>query len=163
MDRLLRDIQSELMPGREPAPALAEVAAAEEREGGPSPASDQQVRALTDVATHLLASMRELLAGYERVVGRSSPPPPRRRRAPSDPRDVTLAAGPFPSLRALREFEQAVSGLPGVREVAVQAYEGSDRAIIEVRLDHATAPSAATAPDHPIAPTAPTAPDHPSP
>jgi hypothetical protein len=48
---------------------------------------------------------------------------------------VTLAAGPFATLEALREFEQAVSRLPGVREVAIRGYEGTDRAIIEVRLD----------------------------
>ncbi len=88
--------------------------------------------------------MRELLAGYEGVlVGGSSRPPvrgsaPSRARTRPDDAGVTLSAAPFASLEALHEFEQAVSRLPGVREVAVRGYEGTDRAIIEVRLDRPT-------------------------
>ncbi len=154
MDRLLRDIQVELEPGREPAPALetpppdAEVDTSE-----PAPQAPQatggggdQFQALGLLAARLLASMRELLDGYEQfLVGipSVSPPAPVRPRpttrppaAPSrDDPDVTVAAGPFVSLDALRSFEHAVSRLPGVRDVAVRGYEGSDRAIIEVRLD----------------------------
>jgi hypothetical protein len=136
MDRLLRDIQAELLPDREPSPPLAD---------GPLPevpASKPQTQVLAELTARLVASMRELLTGYERMVVQASapppPPPPARRRpaAPTAPEapDVTLSAGPFPGLDALREFEQAVAGLPGVREVAVQAYAGSDRAVIEVRL-----------------------------
>jgi hypothetical protein len=166
MDKPLRDIQVELLPGREPAPplaapgsplaepelALAAVAASEPAPAAPAavaaseptpaaptappPPPDPQIQALSELAAGLLASMRELLAGYERVLVRPSSPPPARRttRRPADSPDVTLSAGPFPSLDALREFEQAVSSLPGVREVAVRGYEGTDRAIIEVRL-----------------------------
>ena len=50
---------------------------------------------------------------------------------------MTVSAGPFPSVDSLREFEQSVSRLPGVRDVSVRGYEGADRAIIEVRLDPA--------------------------
>jgi hypothetical protein len=153
MDKLLRDIQVELLPGREPAPPLAapgsplaepELALAADAASEPAPAAptapppppDPQIQALSELAARLLAAMRELLAGYERVLVRPSSPPPARRttRRPADSPDVTLSAGPFPSLDALREFEQAVSSLPGVREVAVRGYEGADRAIIEVRL-----------------------------
>jgi hypothetical protein len=148
MDRLLRDIQAELLPDREPAltdALLEEVRAAST--GAPStpapppsaartPVSDPQT--LVELTTRLLASTRELLAGYEHIVAQSAAPPPVRRRrvarAAPDASDLTLAAGPFASLDALREFEAAVAGLPGVREVAVQAYEGTDRAVIEVRL-----------------------------
>jgi hypothetical protein len=152
MDRLLRDIQAELLPDREPAPPLADpatsAASSTPPEGlagsvatpvaAPGPASDEQIAALTELATRLVASMRELLAGYERVVAQASPTPPAGppRAAPAPPPAVALAAGPFPSLEALREFEHAITHLPGVREVAVQAYEGTDRAVIEVRLDH---------------------------
>jgi hypothetical protein len=173
MDRLLRDIQAELLPEREPAPVLGEADAdapvlaeadaeapvavtagapaadplpdapplATSISDPPPPPSDPQIQALTELSARLLASMRELLAGYERVLVRSSSRRPAPRPAPSRPRpgpedpNVTVAAGPFQSLEALREFEQAVSHLPGVREVAVQGYEGTDRAIIEVRLD----------------------------
>jgi len=156
MDRLLRDIQVGLVPDREPAPPLppaaepdgpAAVAAPEPAPEPPPtaavtapPASDAppQLQELTELSTRLLASIRELLVGYERVlIPSASPPPPPRRAARHrlDSPDVTLAAGPFARLEALREFEQAVSRLPGVREVAVRGYEGTDRAIIEVQLD----------------------------
>jgi hypothetical protein len=167
MDRLLRGIQAELVPDREPAPVLADEPApgfADEPApeappaAAPSPvapsatpldapsttesaappgAPEPQIQALTELSARLLASMRELLAGYERMlVGPSSPRPVRRagRRAAESP-DVTLSAAPFPNLDALHAFEQAVSRLPGVREVAVQGYEGTDRAILVVRLD----------------------------
>ncbi len=152
LDRLLRDIQAELNPDREPAPALVAVASTRPPASVSPPASeppptaqpsarpatpDPQLQALSELSARLLASTRELLAGYERVLVRSPAPPLARRPArprPDSP-DVTVSAGPFRSLEALREFEQAVSHLPGVREVAVQGYEGTDRAIIEVRLD----------------------------
>jgi len=71
--------------------------------------------------------MRELLTGYERALA------PRAHPRPESPR-VTLNAGPFASIEALREFEAALSHLRGVREVTVRGYEGTDRAIIDVRL-----------------------------
>ncbi len=159
MDKLLRDIQVGLVPGRDPAPPLVAPAPEPEPEAYappvaamPAPASPTaaptatappaavppQLEALTELSTHLLSSIRELLAGYERVLVPSAPPQPGARPTPRhwlDSPDVTLAAGPFASLEALREFEQAVSHLPGVREVAIRGYEGTDRAIIEVRLD----------------------------
>jgi pyruvate/2-oxoglutarate dehydrogenase complex dihydrolipoamide acyltransferase (E2) component len=179
MDCLLREIQVELAPDREPEPALSPEAdpplahAGPDPEPGPGPepepdlepepepppplatatptavtappTSDPQIQALTELSARLLASIRELLVGYERVLVRPSsqsrpeqpqpqpPAPPRVRRRPDDS-DVTLSAAPFASLEALHEFEQAVASLPGVREVAVRGYEGTDRAIIEVRL-----------------------------
>jgi hypothetical protein len=166
MDKLLRDIQVELLPGREPEPPISEepllsdpppvsepepaavATAAPEPAPAPPPAAPTasppapapDLQALSELAARLLASMRELLAGYERVLVRPvSPQSPARRttRRPADSPDVTLSAAPFPSLEALHEFEQAVSRLPGVREVAVRGYEGTDRAIIEVRLQRA--------------------------
>jgi hypothetical protein len=104
-----------------------------------------QLQALSQLAARLLASMRELLDGYEQFLvqipavrppAAAAPHAPTPQQAPPrDVPDVTVAAGPFVSLDALRSFEHAVSGLPGVRDVAVRGYEGSDRAIIEVRLD----------------------------
>jgi hypothetical protein len=158
MDALLREIQVELAPGREPAPVLdsepepdSNPGPAPELEPDPEPAAPTpgadvpapaptpgpQIHVLSEVSTSLLASMRELLAGYERMVlGRPSPRPARRAaRRPAESPDVTLSAAPFANLEALHAFEQAVSQLPGVREVAVQGYEGTDRAIIAVRLD----------------------------
>jgi hypothetical protein len=102
--------------------------------------SDHQIEALAELSGRLLASMRELLVGYERVLAPTSPgprataPPAPSVRESTDPQ-VSLAAGPFVSIEALHEFERAVRGLPGVREVSVRAYEGADRAIIDVLLD----------------------------
>jgi hypothetical protein len=74
-----------------------------------------------------VASMRELLAGYERVLAPNS-------RARPEPAGVTLSAAPFASIEALHQFEAALSHLRGVREVTVRGYEGTNRAIIDVRL-----------------------------
>ncbi len=177
MDRLLRDIQAELVPDREPAPVVVadppdpggSSPLADDQPapgdvpsfagGGPDPAAappsattgtapplhaEPQIQSLTQLSARLLASMSELLAGYEAVLVGGSPRPPVRQSAPSrarprpDDADVTLSAAPFAGLEALHEFERAVSRLPGVREVAVRGYEGTDRAIIEVRLDRPT-------------------------
>jgi hypothetical protein len=148
MDRLLRDIQAELEPEREPAPVLGDEPPAAARSADPAPsppppapapalATGPATEAISDLSARLLASTRELLAGYEQVlVGRPAPQPTRRpvRPRPDTP-DVTLSAAPFASLEALREFEHAVSRLPSVRDVVIRGYEGTDRAIIEVRLD----------------------------
>ncbi len=93
----------------------------------PEPALDRQIRALTELSERLIASMRELLDGYERVLA------PKVRARP-EPARVTLTAGPFAGVESLHEFEAALSHLRGVREVTVRGYEGSDRAIIDVRL-----------------------------
>ena len=98
--------------------------------------SGYPAEALAELSERLVASMRELLAGYERVLAPAS-----RRRpepAPAASAHVTLLAGPFASTEALREFETALSHLRGVREVLVRGYEGTDRAIIDVRLDGAS-------------------------
>ncbi|HJS95180.1 MAG TPA: hypothetical protein VJ741_13035, partial [Solirubrobacteraceae bacterium] len=142
MDKLLRDVQIGLVPGREPAPLLTTIPepplAAAATVPAPPATEGPQIQVLSDLSARLIASIRELLAGYERVLAPSaSARPPARRAArhrPDSP-DVTLSAAPFASLEALREFERAVSGLPGVREVLIRGYEGTDRAIIEVRLD----------------------------
>ena len=182
LDRLLHDVQAELVPDRSPRPVLvSEVSAGalaipdppapappppgplpEPPPPPPTPeppppppppsipepppvpapalgASHQQVEALTELSERLVASMRELLAGYERVLApRSARParasvPPAPEHAPPTAQ-VTLLAGPFASTEALREFEAALSHLRGVSEVTVRGYEGADRAIIDVRL-----------------------------
>ena len=152
MDKLLRDVQVGLVPGCEPAPPLAvpePPADAPTAVTNPAPApaptltappatEAPQLQALTELSARLLAATRELLAGYERVMvpsARAQPPARRPPRHRPDSPDVTLAAGPFASLEALREFERAVSHLRGVRDVVVRGYEGADRAIIEVQLD----------------------------
>ncbi|HEX4280020.1 MAG TPA: hypothetical protein VHZ27_04590 [Solirubrobacteraceae bacterium] len=95
----------------------------------PEPALDAgvQIRALTELSERLIASMRELLDGYERVLTL-----PHRRRA--EPTGVTMSAGPFASIEALHDFEAALARVRGVRGVVVRGYEGTDRAIIDVRL-----------------------------
>ena len=88
-----------------------------------------QLRALTEVHSHLLASLRELLSSYERVYAQLP-------HAESTPafREYTVSAGPFTSTEALRAFERRLSGIPGVHDVSVSGYEGEDRAIVNVQL-----------------------------
>jgi hypothetical protein len=121
-------------PEPPPPPPPAEPPAVPEPPPIPAPALDShhQVEALTELSERLVASMRELLVGYERVLAPASG----RRPEPAAPASapVTLLAGPFASIEALREFEAALSQLRGVREVTVRGYEGTDRAIIDVRL-----------------------------
>ena len=138
MDRLLHDIQAELIPDREPSPVLSvaspnppappPLAPDPPPDPPPDPALDHRIQALSELSERLVASMRELLAGYERVLA-----PNARVRPGSVP--VTLSAGPFASIEALREFEAALSDMRGVRDVVVRGYEGNDHAIIDVRLD----------------------------
>jgi hypothetical protein len=160
MDRMLRDVQAELEPDQEPRPPLE---AADPTVAGipdpppppppfpdppppadpapppipeppppppvPGPALDPgvQIQALTELSVGLIASMRELLDGYERLLIL-----PSRRRAAST--HVTMSAGPFTSIEALHDFEEALSRVRGVQDVIVRGYEGTDRAIIDVRL-----------------------------
>jgi hypothetical protein len=132
LDRLLRDVQAELMPE-------AEIPDPPPPHPIPEPALDHspQLELLSTLAAGLLASMRALLAGYERVL---TPPAPATRpaRLSPEPPHATISAGPFPSPEALRSFGNAVSTLPGVSDVAVRADDGTDRAIIDVRLDQPT-------------------------
>jgi hypothetical protein len=53
-------------------------------------------------------------------------------------RGLVISAGPFTGTGGLRAFEQALSVMPGVREVVVREYAGEDRAIIDVRLGDPT-------------------------
>jgi hypothetical protein len=111
--------------------------------------STQEVETLAVLSERLLASLRELLAGYELVVAqmRTEGAPPSRsslgaqapRAHAAHPQEFTLSAGPFHTTIALREFQRAITTLPGVREVAVREYEGADRAILHVQLDEGTA------------------------
>jgi periplasmic protein TonB len=154
LDRLLYDVQSELDPDREPRPVLMTAAIPDPPAPPPQPPpipeppppppvpeppppppppdpvldATPQFQALAELAERLTAATRELLAGYERMLA----PTPPRRHEPAAP--VTLSAGPFANIEALHEFEEALSRMPVVRDVAVRGYEGTDRAIIDVRL-----------------------------
>jgi hypothetical protein len=48
--------------------------------------------------------------------------------------EVTVSAGPFGSTGDVQAFERALSEIPGVTEVTVRGYQGTDHAIFEVRL-----------------------------
>jgi hypothetical protein len=89
-----------------------------------------RLRELTEAHQQLLAGARELLAGYTDASSRrpAAPAPLR----PAGP--VSVAAGPFTTIEALRRFESSVSELPEVREVVLREYVGEDRAVLEVHL-----------------------------
>jgi hypothetical protein len=81
---------------------------------------------VSELQSSLLAATRDLLDGYERVVSTAASAPPL---------DVVLAAGPFAGTDALHAFEDALSRIPGVRQVHVRGYEGEHRAILEVTFE----------------------------
>lgn len=85
----------------------------------------RQVGALTELRASLLVAIRTLLDGYEAAL----------RANPGEAEVLSLAAGPFRSIDAVRAFERRLSELPEVREVSRRGYEGTDRAIVEVRLE----------------------------
>ena len=97
-----------------------------------------ELRELAAAHADLLDSMRVLLSGYELALAqaRSAPPATAARRGRA--LQLTVAAGPFASTEAVRGFERALAGLPGVREVEVRGYEGGNRAIVDVHFSGAT-------------------------
>jgi hypothetical protein len=154
MDRRLRELQDELAPGP-PAPLPAEpesrpAVGAPLAEASPEPpgAPPAQLEVLAELYGKLIASVRELLSGYELVAGQLTPapaadhaPPPEAvqpARPPSagadGPDQVAVSAGPFAANAALRDFERMLSELPGVRAVSLRGYEADNRAIVDVQL-----------------------------
>jgi hypothetical protein len=141
MDRRLRQLQEELaagppvsLDGQLGSPSGAFAAELSDAESDRSPT---QVEVLAKLYGRLVASMRELLGGYELVAeqlvhGRASPP---LSAAPEHGSTrIALSAGPFAGTAVLRDFERALSELPGVQAVALRGYEADNRAIIDVRL-----------------------------
>jgi hypothetical protein len=135
-ERVVADDRAPAPRAREPQPErrgrsgpLADIL-----ENAPRPAEEaeaslsdlrRQVEALTELRASLLVSIRALLDGYEAAL----------RASPGEPDALALAAGPFRSIDAVRAFERRLSALPEVREVSRRGYEGTDRAIVEVRLE----------------------------
>jgi hypothetical protein len=142
MDRRLRELQAEIGPGPAvgldgpPPESSAEVPvaglSAAESDGSPT-----QMEVVVELYGKLVASMRELLGGYELVAEQLLPGRPAPAPAPApggDHAGVALSAGPFAGTTALREFEQALAALPGVETVALRGYEADNRAIFDVQL-----------------------------
>ena len=77
----------------------------------------------------MLGSLRGLLDAYDALLEQL-----RYEEESSGPVELTVSAGPFMSIDAVRDFERALTRLPGVTEVAVRGYERGDRAIVDVQL-----------------------------
>ncbi len=100
-----------------------------------------ELRGLISDHARLLDAMGDLLASGERLLTRAHEPALEERRAapqassapPAVPQ-VTVTAGPFLSLEAVREFERALSTLPNVASVDLRGYQGEDRAMVDVHL-----------------------------
>ena len=153
---LQRARERSLQPPPPPPPVAEPPPPAAPPEPPPPPPPDPaaQIQELATIHDRLLVSLRELLDVYERVLDQA----PRREliepALPSEPsvpgpvperadpgaasRQVTLSAGPFASIEALREFEQGLLAMAGVEEVHVRAYEGENRVILEVSLGRKT-------------------------
>lgn len=150
VDRKLRSIQAELMPGREPnsppeptepsrrgrdgpLATLLEQTANHRSDDATTPETDR-VDQLTELHARLLASMTEVLDGFRRALAEMN----------EHGHEATMSAGPFATLEALRGFERELEGLTSVAEVELRGYEGEDRAVIAVRLAPPTAPPPTT-------------------
>jgi hypothetical protein len=81
--------------------------------------SDDVLGRLTEIERRLTEIQADLLpggGGDETVAG------------------ATVSAGPFASTADVQAFERALEEIPGVTEVTVRGYQGSNHAIFEVRL-----------------------------
>ena len=112
-----------------------------------------ELRGLVSDQARLLDRLAELVSVGERLLaGAGEPPPAVPRSAPlEEPGHVaatppaataagalTVTAGPFASLDAVRAFERTLATLPGVTSAEVRGYEGGDRAVVDVHLSGAT-------------------------
>ncbi len=86
------------------------------------------LRGLVSDHARLLASMGEVLACGERLLARAEAP------TPADRSQVTVVAGPFSDLEAVRDFERTLGTLPNVASVQARGYEGGDRTVVNVHL-----------------------------
>lgn len=93
-----------------------------------------ELRGLAVAHGRLLESLQRLLGSYERALTQTDRPPP----APAAPTQFSVSAGPFASTEALHGFERTLAQIPEVRDVQVRAYEGEDRAIVDVHLHDST-------------------------
>jgi hypothetical protein len=130
-DRRLREIQSDLVPGRKPPPAhpprghrgragpLAELL-----QHSPPPAPPEPHAADLAALASLMSVLRDTLDQIEALL----------ERVASGEREATIAAGPFRTMQEVRDFERLLSSVRGVRDVSVRGYEGAARAIIDVHL-----------------------------
>jgi hypothetical protein len=136
IDQRLRTIQTGLVeepppvtppepvaPPEPPPPVAARTPSAVDEE---EPAElVEELRGLAADHRGLLTSLRSLLADYERLAETARGP----ETAP-----VSVTAGPFAGTDAVRAFQQALAGLPGVAQVELRGYEGPDRAVLDVHL-----------------------------
>lgn len=120
---------------------------------GPGPASSAaeeqlaRLRELTVLYGELLGSLRDVLRG-QKPSGAPAPAAPaapapgaRAPAAPAQPEPaaaagelVTLSAGPFGTIGAVRAFERQLAAVPGVRDILLRGYEGDDHAVFDVRV-----------------------------
>jgi hypothetical protein len=83
------------------------------------------VRAMADLQAKLITAIEDLLEAYEGFAA----------GVPGGT-ELTLSAGPFANTAAVRAFERQLAALASVREVDVRGYEGEDRAVFHVELEH---------------------------
>lgn len=99
-----------------------------------------ELRGLIFDHARLLDRLGEILASGERLLAAAAPSPPASAAtSPPAPEAITVSAGPFANLDAVRGFERALRSLPGVEGAEVRGYEGGDRALVDVHLSSETA------------------------
>jgi hypothetical protein len=111
---------------------LAEILQQARREQHPDSVQERlarQVEELTEMHAGLLSSIFDAIEALRGALARM----PR-----LHPAEISVSAGPFASVEAVRAFEGLLASLPGVREVTLRGYEGEDRAVLDVELSSPT-------------------------
>jgi hypothetical protein len=114
-----------------PSPARADESANSVPGSGDTAALIAHLHELGEAHERLLELHRELLSQYaellERRAGKTT-------AATSSEAVASVTAGPFTTPAAVREFQRALSSLPGVTGVSVREFVGTDRVALDVRL-----------------------------
>ena len=142
-------------PAPRPVAPAPSIGAAADSQAPAAPDEDPSLviaalRGLISDQARLLDTMGELLTSGERLLAQATAAA-REERQPAPPSapasaavspavsppavsQVSVTAGPFASLDAVRDFERALGMLPNVAAVDVRGYEGEDRAMVDVHL-----------------------------
>ena len=139
---------------RTPRPVAAGRRTADDDAADDAPLVVAELRGLISDHARLLDRLGEILASGERVLAAAeaasaapsvpvAPGVPAARSVAGGPAPasgaITVSAGPFASIDAVRGFERALRSLPGVDGAEVRGYEGGDRALVDVHLSSETA------------------------
>lgn len=165
LERKLRELEDELQAPTPPPAATLPTIEPPAPASGDAGSAHAQLDELLELRGELERSVQQLMSEFDRVLASlrstvpaqgaanppAAPPPiapaPRGSAPPALAVDldaavmdgaITVDAGPFADIGLLSGFEQALGGVPGVRDVYVRGFEGR-RAMIDVTLSQPVA------------------------